>query len=131
MSLFPTLTAQSWRVAIARSRTEPNLVLQKINQLAMTNTVTMDDQMKLTVLAWSAADAIQSALTKHLGHKVAACYSGLDTKYGGTITYEIPAHVALTEKPKRPTKIDNTEPMFDPEEIRKESEAALYWAGKK
>lgn len=96
----------------------------------MTNyTVTMSDGLNLTVLAWSAADAIQSALTKHLGRKVAACRTG--THSGGRIEYDIPAHVALTERPKRPKKTDNTETMFDPEEIRKESEAALYKAGKK
>jgi hypothetical protein len=32
VSLFTTLTDQSWRVAIARSRAEPNLVLQQIHQ---------------------------------------------------------------------------------------------------
>ncbi len=95
----------------------------------MTNyIVTMDDKTKVTVLAWSAADAIQSALGKHIGHKVTACHAGLG---GGSISYDIPAHVALVEKPKRPKKTDDTEPMFDPEEIRKESEAALYRAGKK
>ncbi len=91
----------------------------------------MDDNMKIVVLAWSAADAIQSALTKHIGHKVAGCYSGLDAKYGGTITYEIPAHVALVDRPHRPKKNDATLAMFDAVEFRKESEAALYRAGKK
>ncbi len=86
----------------------------------------MDDQMKLTVLAWSAADAIQSALTRHIGHRVAACHSGLDTRYGGSITYEIPNHVALTAKPTRPKKTDDTVAMFDAEQIRKESEYAVY-----
>lgn len=93
-------------------------------------TVTMDDKTKLTILAWSAADAIQSALSKHLGHKVAACSAGLDTKYGGTITYDIPAHVALVEKPKRPKKTDDTTAMFDDEAIRKESEYARSRAGR-
>ncbi|HEX2900803.1 MAG TPA: hypothetical protein VHS96_13865 [Bacteroidia bacterium] len=68
----------------------------------------MDDGHKLTVKAWSAADAIQSALGKHIGHKVQACCAGLDTKYGGTITYDIPAHVALVEKPKRAKRTDDT-----------------------
>lgn len=77
----------------------------------------------------TASDAIQWALEEHLGHKVLSCHLGnRDTAY---IHYEIPEHTPLTEKAKRPKRVDNTEPMFDAEEIRKESEAALYKAGKK
>lgn len=114
-----------------RSQEEPNLVLQKINEQLMTNyTVQMDDGHKITVKAWSASDAIQSALTKHLGHRVKTCHSGMGESAptgvgrGGSISYDIPNHVPLTEKPKRPVKQDTTDPMFDAEEIRKESEYA-------
>jgi len=65
----------------------------------------------------NAANAIQNALEKHLGHKVISC------RCDG-MTFEIPKHDALPLdwKPKRRTKAqDQSAPMFDDEQIRVES----------
>lgn len=84
--------------------------------------VIMADGHRLDLKKRTASDAIQWALEEHLGHKVASCHMGnRNTAY---IHYEIPEHAALTEKAKRPKRVDNTEAMFNSEEIRKESEYA-------
>lgn len=88
--------------------------------------VVMADGHRIDLKKRTASDAIQWALEEHLGHKVASCHLG--NRNDVYITYEIPAHAALTEKPKRPKKTDDTLAMFDPEEIRKESEYAKYRA---
>lgn len=76
-----------------------------------TYNVKMDDGHEITVKAWSAADAIQSALTKHLGHRVSECFSGM--KHGnGRITYDIPRHDPVMEKTvraARPSKVETDE----------------------
>lgn len=95
----------------------------------MTNyLVTMDDGTKFSVDSHSASDAVQSALAKHIGHKVTACRSGAmsESRYRGEINYDVPPHDALTAAPAKRTrsKPETTEPMFDAEEIRKESEYA-------
>jgi hypothetical protein len=71
----------------------------------------MDDGHKIDVKAHNAADAMQSALTKHIGHRVAECYSGSESlKFGGRIEYEIPKHQPLTEVPaKRPVRVQEPE----------------------
>lgn len=76
-----------------------------------TYTVTMDDGHKITVKAWSAADAIQTGLTKHLGHRVAACRSG-DMSVGqmeGHINYDIPNHDPIMEPPAKRERASRSE----------------------
>ncbi len=90
--------------------------------------VVMADGHRIDLKKRTASDAIQWALEEHLGHKVASCHLG--NRNDAYITYEIPEHVALTEKAKHPKRVDNTEPMFDAEEIRKESECARSRAGR-
>lgn len=50
----------------------------------------------------SAAEAIQSALEKHVGCTVTRCFSGVEIGAQAGITeFEIPPHKALTTKPER------------------------------
>lgn len=68
--------------------------------------ITMDDGRRIDVKAHNAADAMQSALTKHLGHRVAECFQGSrDARFGGFIGYEIPRHDPVMEKTVREKKV--------------------------
>lgn len=58
--------------------------------------VVMDDNRRIDIPATCAADAIQTALEKHLGHKVVSC------DRGGVIHYDIPNHKAIDAVPDKP-----------------------------
>lgn len=84
----------------------------------------MDDGTKIPLRAWSAADAIQTALVKRIGCRVIACFSGADGLYGGRIDYDIPNHQPLTEAPEKRQRSARPE---ETEENRKAREKPAPW----
>lgn len=85
----------------------------------------MDDDLDVPVEAESAADAIQSALEKHRGHRVCACYKGSRTKKGvGYVEYEVPRHDPLPVRPITDAVQAVQDGMFDDRAVRAESAAA-------
>lgn len=59
---------------------------------------TMDDETRIDVKASSAADAMQLALERHIGHRVKQCWSGNQTAY---IDFEVPKHEPLLVAPEK------------------------------
>jgi hypothetical protein len=88
----------------------------------------MDDKTKIDVKARTAADAIQTAIAQHLGHRVTGCYWGNADPSLGKITFEVPKHDPLKagDIAPRPKRTDNTVPMFDISEVQHESKSAVY-----
>ncbi len=89
----------------------------------------MDDGRRIDVNTTDASTAMQTAISRHLGHSVKRCWMGSPTKEPKDrdgIEYEVPPHSAITERPKR-FKRDLHPPctMFDDASILKESERAL------
>ena len=85
----------------------------------------MDDGLDVPVEAESAADAIQSALEKHRGHRVCECYRGSRLKKGaGYVEYEVPRHEALPVRPVLSDVQVIQDGMFDERALRAESKAA-------
>lgn len=101
--------------------------------------IILDDGKKIEVLSSSAASAIQSALRLYRGRRVNECYLGMkqeDVDFlkaidhtakpaVGFVQYDVPDHDPLPlEAQARAINKDNTSPMFDEEEILRESENA-------
>jgi hypothetical protein len=84
--------------------------------------VTMDDDHRIDIKAWSASDAIQLALERHLGHRVAACHCG--TRSMAFTRYDIPKHEALTEVSR---KASVRRKKMETEENRRQREAVAPW----
>lgn len=96
---------------------------------------------KLEVKSPSAGAAIESAIRDNPGVTIVECYSGLKEEDAdnirrfnsdarpivGWIDHEVPAHLPATEAFQRPPlPQDLTIPLFDDEQIKKESEQARY-----
>lgn len=101
--------------------------------------IILDDGKKIEVLSSSAASAIQSALRLYRGRKVNECYLGMKQEdvdilkaidhtakpAVGFVQYDVPDHDPLPIDDYQPIRHkDNTAPMFDEEEILRESENA-------
>jgi hypothetical protein len=85
----------------------------------------MDDGLDVPIEADSAADAIQSALEKHPGHRVCVCYKGSRTKKGaGYVEYDVPRHDPMSVRAAPAAARVVQEAMFDDQAIRAESAAA-------
>lgn len=68
----------------------------------------------------SAAEAQQRSLEASLGATILSCWCGSSSRSldEGFTDFEVPAHAALTAKPKRPRRPkDNSMPMFSEREI--------------
>ncbi len=83
----------------------------------MTYHCKMDDGTPIDVRAPSAAEAMQIALERHLGHRVVSCRSGSDIgRHAGWTEFEVPRHEPATkarEKKKREKKPERTERAAD------------------
>lgn len=98
----------------------------------------LDNGLRVTETAGSAAEAIEAARRKHRGHIVRECYSGMthlditEAQYlglepyhqPGTITYSVMDHEPIPEGAiieARHRRVDRTISMFDDEVIKADS----------
>ncbi len=83
--------------------------------------IVLSDGAKFSAHASSAADAIQVALLKNEGKTVSRC-----SRPG--FQYEVPPHKAY--QPRKKPAPEETSPLFDEAEIKRESSLARAKAGK-
>ncbi len=119
----------------------PSETVTNITMKQTTYRMTLSDGSKSTKIANSAAEAIESAIWETRGETVAECHAGFTKDEAevqalvtgkacaaAIIRFEVPMHSAISAdevQKKRARKVDATEPMFDEDEIKRESEQAI------